>query len=292
MYNTKAIISNPIDNSIEGSDNALNTNEIISYIIKPGDTLSAIARKLTGSAKNYKELANILNIKDANKIIANSTLQVPLNWIVKHSTDMGKDFKYAKSLNNKPKKKFSEKELLDYARNFSVPESKVAIDKNSNGYKNRDKALNTYNLKNEPINLEKNFPKLNEKYHSIADMSYITNKKLQPLDPFPDYSMDDNYNAVTNILDMIPGTPQDRVRYNAKRNSINNDVYESLIRVIRAMPEDEQPIMTDEYLDSLKHDISVLPDYRVFPYNRFNGPFKPEEGGYEILDNLIRNKYK
>jgi Uncharacterized protein containing LysM domain len=38
------------------------------YIVKSGDTLASIAKKLTGSASNYKAIANQNNISNPNKI--------------------------------------------------------------------------------------------------------------------------------------------------------------------------------------------------------------------------------
>lgn len=53
------------------------TSKANTYIIKPGDTLSAISRKFYGNASLYTKLAVFNNIKNPNLIYAGKTLRIP-----------------------------------------------------------------------------------------------------------------------------------------------------------------------------------------------------------------------
>lgn len=82
------VLALPIDNKVTEINTLFDTPRNLTYTIKSGDTLSSIARKFTGSAKNYKDLAEILNIEDVNNIKAGDTIEIPLAYIKKSNPDI------------------------------------------------------------------------------------------------------------------------------------------------------------------------------------------------------------
>ena len=82
-----SIISNKRPDTSSGDRKEEDSNSVINYVVKKGDTLSAIASKYN---TNYKSLAEYNNIKDPNKIyigqiikIPNKTAPTPTTYIVK-----------------------------------------------------------------------------------------------------------------------------------------------------------------------------------------------------------------
>lgn len=82
------VLALPIDNKVTEINTLFDTPKNLTYTIKSGDTLSSIARKFTGSAKNYKDLAEILNIEDVNNIKAGDTIEIPFAYIKKSNPDI------------------------------------------------------------------------------------------------------------------------------------------------------------------------------------------------------------
>lgn len=135
------VLALPIDNKVTEINTLFDTPRYLTYTIKSGDTLSSIARKFTGSAKNYKDLAEILNIEDVNNIKAGDTIEIPLEYIKKSNPDI-----YAK------------------------------IQEDSKSYVDDINTKNSIIQKREiqPIKIN------NEAPLKLVDISHITNKSLLP----------------------------------------------------------------------------------------------------------------
>lgn len=54
------------------------TVKTTTYVVKHGDTLSSIAKKLTGNANNYRAIANQNNIKNVNRIYVGQKLVIKI----------------------------------------------------------------------------------------------------------------------------------------------------------------------------------------------------------------------
>ena len=70
-----AVQTNKTGNSSRSTERSTPTAK--SYIIKQGDTLSAICRKHYGNAALYPKLASVNGIKNPNLIITGKTLKLP-----------------------------------------------------------------------------------------------------------------------------------------------------------------------------------------------------------------------
>ena len=135
------VLALPIDNKVTEINTLFDTPRNLTYTIKSGDTLSSIARKFTGSAKNYKDLANILNIEDVNNIKAGDTIEIPLAYIKKSNPDI-----YAKI----------QEDSKPYVENINTKNSIIQ------------------KREIQPIKIN------NEAPLKIVDVSHITNKPLLP----------------------------------------------------------------------------------------------------------------
>ena len=135
------VLTLPIDNKVTEINTLFDTPKNLTYIIKSGDTLSSIARKFTGSAKNYKDLANILNIEDVNNIKAGDTIEIPLEYIKKSNPDI-----YAKI----------QEDSKPYVENINTKNSIIQ------------------KREIQPVKIN------NEAPLKIVDVSHITNKPLLP----------------------------------------------------------------------------------------------------------------